>query len=664
MNTMNGKQNRKPRRGLRLAACAITLLVASGVGLARAQVPKMLFSISGSGSIGDPPVTVENEDLLMCDPVSTNPPVTQCNWSLFFDGSAAGLTTKIKTVDMLPNGNLVMRVNASQALPDLGPITNKDLVLFIPTDPLTLPYSSGEWRLFMDGSKVKDANDARAWDSTDVMTDGSCEKASPMTCDVLLSIPFGSLGGLPVNNEDVVLCHPTAWSVGGAIEECAYSIFLDSSQLGVTSNVFAIDLLASDTLLFRVGSGTGIPGLQPARDIVRYIGTFGENPVGTLDIYFDGSEAGLAGETIESFAVVPDFDDDDIPDGIDNCPNDPNPGQEDTDGDGIGDVCDVDPDCFDPTNQDGDGDGVADACDVCPTCFDPTNTDTDGDGECDVCDYCPFRPDPDCRCGDGIVDPPSETCDLGDAQNGQPGSLCSATCRVTGKCTGSGTECETAADCPPGEGCCGNDIVEGDEECDDGNSIPDDLCDNTCILNPQGVPILGCEDVFGPHLVSAFVRSATFRDTKKVLDPGFDKWKSRGDFNLGDGQSIDPDSEVTTLIFSQAGPGTLFTAVLPPGNFVQSSSPTRPTWKFLDKEADVPGAEGWKKAKFFLRLNKIKNNLNGHSVAIDIDTGALGAPPVRVRQTIRVGDDCATTVLTCEEKSGGKLLKCNSEQTP
>ncbi len=658
----SGANECKLGRARFVAASAILALLSLASVPAGAEVPKMLFSISGSGTIGGVPV--ENEDLLLCDPVSTAPPVTECNWSLFLDGSLAGLTTKIKTVDMLPNGNLVMRVNASQTLPDLGPITNKDLVLFIPSDPLTLPYTSGEWRLFMDGTKVKDAGDSRAWDSTDVITDGSCEKNNPMSCDVLLSIPFGSLGGLPVQNEDVVRCHPTAWSVGGAIEACDYSIFLDSSALGVTSNVFAIDLLASDTLLFRVGSGTGIPDLQPARDIVRYVGTFGESPVGTLDIYFDGSEAGLAGETVESFAVVPDFDDDDVPDGIDNCPNDPNPGQEDTDGDGIGDVCDVDPDCFDPTNQDGDGDGVADACDVCPTCFDPTNTDTDGDGECDVCDYCPFRPDPDCRCGDSIVDPPSETCDLGDAQNGQPGSLCSATCHVVGKCTGSGTECETADDCPPGEGCCGNSIVEGDEECDDGNSIPDDLCDNSCILNPQGVPILGCEDVFGPHLVSAFVRSAKFRDTNKVLDPGFDKWKSKGDFNLGDGQSVDPDSEVTTLIFSQAGPGTLYTAVLPPGSFVQSSSPIRPTWKFLDKEADVPGAEGWKKARFFLRLNKIKNNLAGETVAIDIDTGALGAPPVRLRQTIRIGDDCATTVLSCEEKSGGKLLKCNSTQTP
>jgi len=45
----------------------------------------------------------------------------------------------------------------------------------------------------------------------------------------------------------------------------------------------------------------------------------------------------------------------------------------------------------------------------------------------------------------------------------------------------------TSVDCPPDEtipGCepaiCGNGIVEGNEECDDGNTQPDDGCDENC----------------------------------------------------------------------------------------------------------------------------------------------------------------------------------------
>jgi PKD repeat protein/putative intracellular protease/amidase len=90
-----------------------------------------------------------------------------------------------------------------------------------------------------------------------------------------------------------------------------------------------------------------------------------------------------------------DRDEDGVPNSEDNCPNDYNPGQENSDGDDFGDACDNCPEVTNPDQTDGDGDGLGDPCD---SCF-----DTDGDGYGDpghqenLCqeDNCPETHNPD-----------------------------------------------------------------------------------------------------------------------------------------------------------------------------------------------------------------------------------------------------------------------------
>jgi hypothetical protein len=88
-----------------------------------------------------------------------------------------------------------------------------------------------------------------------------------------------------------------------------------------------------------------------------------------------------------------DVDEDGVCADEDNCPNDPNPDQEDADEDGVGDVCDICP--SDPDN-DTDSDGICADEDNCPNDPNPDQINTDDDEQGDACD-----PDDD---NDGVHD--------------------------------------------------------------------------------------------------------------------------------------------------------------------------------------------------------------------------------------------------------------------
>lgn len=106
-----------------------------------------------------------------------------------------------------------------------------------------------------------------------------------------------------------------------------------------------------------------------------------DNPLSALDqdggVVFTGSfnKAAYRSSRDMRFAQQ-DLDEDDSPNGIDNCVSVFNPRQTDTDGDSSGDACD----------NDDDNDELNDAGDNCPLIANQDQVNTDGDADGDACD--------------------------------------------------------------------------------------------------------------------------------------------------------------------------------------------------------------------------------------------------------------------------------------
>ncbi len=272
-------------------------------------------------------------------------------------------------------------------------------------------------------------------------------------------------------------------------------------------------------------------------------------------------------------------------------------------------------------------------------------------------------------CGNGIVQG-SEECDLGPASpdsgncpaDADPPMCtsctrsCSSTCQLIGRCTGSAECCTSAADCPVGEGCCGNGTVESGELCDDGNTLGGDTCTPVCTPDVDYPPIACCprgSEVAG----STVAANRKLKLTRMDKPVGDQRFNSPGETVLLPGQSIHPCTEaVTYCLESNSGPiyssrisGSAF-GPKPP--CLDAGGRLRAIFK--DKTLTDSDPDGLKRVQFknsSSQTNRIKHQVQGQSVDL---SPAIGA--AQLRQTLVVGDTCMTSVLTCD--AGAKTKKC------
>lgn len=206
-------------------------------------------TITNHPQCSDLDVSFRNEDILSYDLV------LGC-WSLYFDGSEVGLDGTVNAFHIMPDGSILISLDAGTTLPNVGAIANKDIVRFIPTS--LGKDTAGRFELYFRGAAAGlHDNKAENIDAFGILPDGR----------LVVSIS-GNFSAQGVSGKDEDFIAFTATSLGEETDG-TWEMYFDASEAGLSSDTDGVWIDSNGDFYLTPGDGVDIIKCTPSLPVTN-----------------------------------------------------------------------------------------------------------------------------------------------------------------------------------------------------------------------------------------------------------------------------------------------------------------------------------------------------------------------------------------------------------
>jgi hypothetical protein len=211
-------------------------------------------------------------------------------WSMYFDGSDVGITGDVDAFAILPDGSILLSLDAAATISGLGTVDDSNIIRFTPTSLGST--TAGTFSSYLTGSSVGLTTNDEDIDAIDFAPDGRL---------VVSTIGSFSVTGASGADEDLF-----ALNASGS----GWTLYFDGSDVAMTStsedvNGLWIDPASNQLHLSTLGSFSVTGASGDGSDVfVCTPGSLGSTTTCTFSPYWDGSANGFSGEITDGIEIV------------------------------------------------------------------------------------------------------------------------------------------------------------------------------------------------------------------------------------------------------------------------------------------------------------------------------------------------------------------------